>query len=239
MTDDAFGHVVKDYYDGENCFEIVERDDGLIEATSPEKYFKEYEEWNENEKEVIKHAKGKIIDIGAGVGRHSLYLQKQGKEVLATDKSPLAVKVCEKRGLKNTKILDIRNIDELNQELDTVLLLGNNFGLVGGRERSQEILKKIDEVTSEEALILASTTNPNQTDDPKHLEYHEKNREEGKMPGLLRLRVRYKKYKGEWLNYLLVSKKEMKQILEDTVWRVKEFVDKDEEPHYCAVIEKK
>jgi len=47
----------------------------------------------------------------------------------------------------------------------------------------------------------------------------------GKMPGDLTIRVRYKKYATPWFEYLIVSKKEMKRILEGTGWRIKRFVD--------------
>ncbi|MBU7030685.1 MAG: hypothetical protein HXS48_27375 [Theionarchaea archaeon] len=54
----------------------------------------------------------------------------------------------------------------------------------------------------------------------------------------LRLRVRYKKYVTPWFDYLLVSKEEMKKIVEDTGWEITEFIDEDR-GLYIAVIEKK
>ncbi|OLE86276.1 MAG: hypothetical protein AUF79_15645 [Crenarchaeota archaeon 13_1_20CM_2_51_8] len=58
------------------------------------------------------------------------------------------------------------------------------------------------------------------------------------MPGELTIRVRYKKYTTPWFDYLIVSKKEMKRILEGTGWRVKRFVD-SQGSVYIGIIEKR
>ena len=57
------------------------------------------------------------------------------------------------------------------------------------------------------------------------------------MPGQLRIRVRYKGYATQWLDYLLVSKDEMKGILKGTRWSVRKFVD-SRGPGFIAVIQK-
>ena len=57
------------------------------------------------------------------------------------------------------------------------------------------------------------------------------------MPGELKLRVRYKKYKTPWFGYLIVSKNEMKRILEGTGWRIKRFIN-SENTVYIGIIEK-
>ena len=78
-AEDAFGRMLWAYYNGQRVFEIDERDDGYIEAsTSPKLYFSDYEDWPHHEKKAIEYVKGRVLDIGCGVGRHSLYLQKKG-----------------------------------------------------------------------------------------------------------------------------------------------------------------
>ncbi|OLD35277.1 MAG: hypothetical protein AUI50_02790 [Crenarchaeota archaeon 13_1_40CM_2_52_14] len=57
------------------------------------------------------------------------------------------------------------------------------------------------------------------------------------MAGELRIRVRYKKYATPWFDYLIVSKKEMKQMLVGTGWKVKRFVS-SKGPVYVGIIEK-
>ena len=58
------------------------------------------------------------------------------------------------------------------------------------------------------------------------------------MSGQIRIRVRFNKYATRWFDYLMVSKKEMKEILEDTGWNVKQFIDSEGDSLYAAIIEK-
>ncbi len=99
---DAYGHQLYDYFKKKSQgLEIVERDDGFIQANlGPRTYLSEYKNWRPDEKAAMRYATGKVLDIGSGGGRHSLYLQTKGFKVLAVDVSPLAIKACKLRGLK-------------------------------------------------------------------------------------------------------------------------------------------
>src|SRR5205814_4507997 len=67
-----------DYVAGTGAFEIVERDDGFIGAASPAMYVVPYTDWPEYQKTALRHATGRVLDIGCGAGRHALYLQDKG-----------------------------------------------------------------------------------------------------------------------------------------------------------------
>jgi len=129
----------------------------------------------------MEFVKGRVLDIGCGAGRHSLYLQRKGFDVLGIDISPLAIKVCKLRGLKKAKVMSIDDIGKFAADsFDTILMLGNNFGLFGSPGKAKKLLKKLYEITSLEALIIAESRDPYETDNPAHLEYHEFNRKKGK-----------------------------------------------------------
>jgi len=133
------------------------------------------------------------------------------------------------------------SIDEIGNfapnSFDTILMLGNNFGLFGSPQKAKELLKKLYEITSPNALIIAENRDPYKTDNQAHLEYHEFNRKRGRMPGQLRIRIRFEKYVTDWFDYLIVSKDEMKQILEGTSWKIKKFIDSNS-AEYIAIIHK-
>ncbi len=57
------------------------------------------------------------------------------------------------------------------------------------------------------------------------------------MGGQLRLRIRFRKYVGRWFDYLMVTKEEMKEILIETGWKVREFID-SKDAQYIAIIGK-
>ena len=235
--EDAFGQMIWAFYKGREVFEIVERDDSYIDAYSPKRYFSDYENWHLIEQESMEFVKGRVLDIGCGAGRHSLYLQKKGLNVLGIDISPLAINVCKLRGLKKAKVLPIEDVNFNSDSFDTIIMMGNNFGLFGSFRKARKLLKKFHEMTSENASIIADTRDPYKTDNPDHLEYHRLNKEKGRMGGQVRIRIRFGKHVGRWFDYLMVSKKEMEEILKGTGWKVKEFID-SEDAEYIAIIEK-
>ena len=239
---DAFGHEIYDYLNssgGRGIVEICERDDGYIDVSSgTEMYFSEYKDWPAFEKEAMEYARGRVLDIGGGAGRHSLYLQGKGLEVLAIDNSPLAIEVCKMRGLRNTRVISINQINSTLGIFDTVLMMGNNFGLFGSFDGARRLLRRFSKITSENGRIIAQTNDVYKTDAPEHLDYHEFNRKRGRMAGQIRLKVRYKTYATPWFDYLMVSKEEMENILDGTDWKVNVFVDSDG-PVYTAIIDKK
>jgi SAM-dependent methyltransferase len=219
-------------------FEIVERDDGYFGPSGgPAAYLSTYKDWHPEQKKAMRYVRGGVLDIGCGAGRHSLYLQEKGFVVVGVDTSPLALKACRLRGLKRTKLMSITQVDARLGMFDTLLMLGNNFGLFANFKRARWLLGRFHRITSGKARIIAESMDPYQTDDPVNLEYHRLNRKRGRMSGQLRIRIRYKKHATPWFDYLLVSKDEMKQILKDTGWSVRRFID-TEGPVYTAVIEK-
>jgi 2-polyprenyl-3-methyl-5-hydroxy-6-metoxy-1,4-benzoquinol methylase len=89
--EDAFGHLMYDYLHGKDeTGEIVEREDGFVNISGGGKvYFSAYDDWPDYEKTAMKYTKGRVLDIGCGAGRHALFLQERGLEVVAIDNSPL------------------------------------------------------------------------------------------------------------------------------------------------------
>ncbi len=241
LTDiqDAYGHQLYDCFKGKKVVEVVERDDGFIHPSAlyPRYYLAEYKDWQVHERKAIRYAAGRILDIGCGGGRISLYLQRRGFDVLGIDTSQLAVNVCKSRGLRNARVMSITEVNSGLGTFSTILMIGNNFGLFGSPTRAKRLLRRFYKITSTNALIIAESVDPYRTKEQFHLDYHRLNLRRGKMPGELKLRVRYKKYKTPWFDYLIVSKNEMKRILEETGWRIKRFIN-SENTVYIGIIEK-
>jgi len=238
---DEYGHQLYDFYKGRQVVEIVERDDGLIDPseTYPKYYLSEYKDWSLREKQAARYVKGRVLDIGCGGGRWSLYLQKKGHDVLGIDISPLAVKVCKLRGLRNVAVKSISEVDSRLGRFDTILMIGNNFGLFGEPKRARQLLKRFYNMTGPDARIIAESLDIYKPPvDPVHRRYHLRNRRLGRMPGQVHMRIRYRTYATPWFDYLLVSPPEMKRILRGTGWKVKKFIESTVSPAYIGVIEK-
>ena len=236
---DAYGHLLYGYFSSKTGQEIVERDDGYISAhDGPKVYFTEYKDWPPQQRKAMRYARGRILDIGSGAGRHSLYLQAKGLEVTGIDNSPMAIEVCRLRGLRNARVVPISQITPKLGVFDTILMLGNNFGLFGSFQGARRILKKLSRMTSRSGRIIAESNDIYQTENPEHLAYHKHNRDRGRMAGQVRLRVRYRKYATPWFDYLMVSKDEMENILDGTGWKISRFIEPGGSL-YIAIIDKK
>lgn len=226
---DVYGEQLWSYYrTGHPKYEIVERDDGLITVGryGGKMYFSPYKQWDAVERESIRHARGRVLDIGCGAGRHSLYLQGKGLDVTGIDASPLSVRIARLRGLKNAKVLSIEEIGTFAAgSFDTVLMMGNNFGLLGSFRKARRLLRQLHTITADGAAIIAVTMDSRGATDPADRAYLARNRRRGRLPGQLRLRVRYRTLVGSWFDYLMVSRSDLAAILKGTGWQAVRFFD--------------
>lgn len=218
--------------------EIVERDDGFVSiAGSNASYFAEARHWPAAERKAIRFARGRrALDVGCGAGRVALHLQERGFDVTAIDNSPLVVKTATARGVKDARLLPFEKIARFEPDtFDTVVMFGNNFGLFGSHARAKRLLKQLYRITRDEAVLLAQSLDPHQTREPAHLAYQRRNRRRGRMPGQIRIRIRFNAFVGPWFDYLLVSQAEMSSIVDGTGWEVDRFLT-DGGPRYVGVI---
>lgn len=234
---DAYGHEIWNCYKGVSNYEIVEREDGLIDIGSALPYFQAHENWPIHEREAILQARGSVLDIGCGAGRVALYLQGRGQRVLAIDNSPLAVKVTKLRGVKAARVLSIDEIKTLRTRFGTIVLYGNNFGLLGGIRKARSLLAAMRAITRSDGLIIASAADPYATRDPVHLAYHQKNRDRGRMAGQIRLRIRYREFRGQWFDYLFASQDEIRRIISNTGWVISDIMG-SQGSGFAAILEK-
>ncbi|MFQ5986287.1 MAG: methyltransferase domain-containing protein [Thermoplasmata archaeon] len=237
--EDAMGHLMWDHFQGQEVQEVVEREDGYIDVTNgPSSYFASYEDWARHEQRAMRYARGGVLDIGVGAGRHALYLQDQGLGVTGVDISPRALRVARERGLRRTEAAAVTQLSRRLGTFDTLMMMGNNFGLFANPRRMRWLLRRFAGMTTEAARIIAETRDVYQTERPEHLEYHAWNRRRGRMSGQVRIRVRYRKYATPWFDYLMVSREELQALLAGTAWQVHRFVEPDGEL-YVAILEKR
>jgi 2-polyprenyl-3-methyl-5-hydroxy-6-metoxy-1,4-benzoquinol methylase len=225
-------------FNGIESFEIVERDDGFFSVTPGAKiYFSVYEDWPDMDKQAMNYVRGRVLDIGCGAGRHAIYLQEKGLDVLGIDYSARAIEVCRQRGLARAEVVPITKVSRSLGTFDTILLMGNNFGLVANVKRARWLLRRFAAMTSDDARIIAQTIDVYQTDVPEHLAYHKWNRSRGRLAGEVRIRIRYKRFVTEWIDLLMVSESELRELLKGTDWELTETLSEDN-GRYTAVIVK-
>jgi SAM-dependent methyltransferase len=238
---DAFGLEMASYLRDRNAIEIVERDDGFIDAKANTRtYFAKFRQWPKRQRDAIRGIRAvQALDIGCGPGRVALYLQGRGIRTTAIDNSAMAIQIAKSLGVKDARVLSIDQLRTLGPlSFDLIVMYGNNFGLLRNPKSARRILRRLYELSNDNAVLLAESLDPYQTSEPAHLQYHRQNKKRGKLPGQVRLRIRFKSNLGHWFDYLLVSPREMRSILEGSGWRMRRIF-RDKGPLYVAVIEKR
>ena len=136
------------------------KDRFLVEDLSV--YFSDYNDFFEMEKQLLTYVSGKTIDVGAGPGRITLYLQEKGIDVVAVDNSPIMREIGLKRGVKKYELENIFRLSSVSEKFDTVIVFGNTIGVCKNIDELEEFFEILEEILTENGKILLTATSPEQ-----------------------------------------------------------------------------
>ena len=143
MQNDPMGQAALDYMSGKRGLSIRVRSNIAEDDQIPVDYlFRTFNEMPEIEQKALMHCKGKILDIGAGVGCHALYLQQKGLEVDCLDTSAGCKEAALQKGVNSYYQVDFYEFDT-NTKYDTLLLMMNGIGLAGTLKNLDHFLQTL------------------------------------------------------------------------------------------------
>ncbi|MBI4790266.1 MAG: class I SAM-dependent methyltransferase [Chloroflexi bacterium] len=217
----------------------IERDDGYSEREDVSWYFTTFREFPEHERAALKFARGRVLDIGCGAGRHALYLQRRGLSVTGVDATPHVVELARARGVKDARVANAcGTLPFRDGEFDTAILFGNNLGICGTVANFRRMLRELYRITAPGGRILGTTRMPSTTN-PMHLGYLSRNIQSGRAVGQIRLRLVFKGKRGAWFNLLLLAPTDLTQIAAKEGWKMAKVMPlKSFEEGYAVVLEK-
>ena len=140
---DPMGAAIADYFKRHKADRLRVFSSQFDEDEIPvEELFRTEKQMPLLERTALQMATGKILDVGAGSGCHSLTLQEAGKEVHAIDISPLSVEVMKQRGVRSVSQTNLFN-EQFADEYDTILMLMNGSGIIGKLENLPDFFRKM------------------------------------------------------------------------------------------------
>ena len=154
FNEDEIGKALLAYLDGDSTPNIIVKSSFGEDTLSIPYLFRTAKQLPKIEKTALKLCKGKVLDVGAGSGCHSLILQKRKMNVKAIDVSKGAVEVMMKRKI-NAFHIDFH--EETNQ-FDTLLFLMNGVGIAGTIKGLKKLLKKAKILLNVDGQILLDSS---------------------------------------------------------------------------------
>lgn len=152
------GKAIWNYYHQNSSEDIITESSVSEQDVLPVSYlFRNFAEMPPIEQKALELSKGKVLDVGAAAGSHSLYLQNQKQlDVTAIDISEKSIEICKLRGVKNSVCQNL--LDFNDGTFDTILLLMNGTGIFETIDRMDDYLKKLYQLLNPGGQLLIDGT---------------------------------------------------------------------------------
>ncbi len=212
-----YGKSLTAYFNGDKQAElIVRRDDGYKSPLPVSCFFRGPSEYTPIDIKALELSKGRILDVGAGAGVHSLALVEKGLSVTAIDISPHAVEILKQRGIDQAFCSDIFTFQ--NGSFDTLLMLGHGVGMVESLEGLERFLAKAGSLISNGGQLLLDSLDVRATADPVHLEYQKDRQRKGHYLGEIGMQFEFRGQTGPFCTWLHVDRDTLNEYARRAGW---------------------
>lgn len=217
MAPDAFGRALRDHYLGRREEPLIDRDgDETREHSIEQWYFGEHREeaWRDSWLE------GPLLDMGAGVGRDTLYYQERFETVAIEVSEPL-IKTMRDRGVHDARLADMFTLRNhfSRDRFRSAHAVGTQVGLAGSMAGVRQFLSDLAFVTTPDATVVLDNYAPENDATSEVFAFRD-----DPMPGLA-YRIYHEVYEGEVGRTLLFRVFSVDRLREATVgipWEVRD-----------------
>ncbi len=191
-----------DLLDGERSAAVLmHRDDGFVHPPIVAARWFYEDGFPILDSKALGLCRGRVLNIGASSGSHSLFLESQGLYVVSVDASAEAVEVMQRRHVRNPVVGDIASVQG---PFDTILVLCG-IGLTGTVEGLRLFLEQAKARLSPEGLLITDCTHPRADTSDASQRYCDRQIADGRYEGERRVRFEYKGKFGPWFNWLALA----------------------------------
>ena len=199
---DLHGRAMLDYIDGDREVAVImHRDDGFAyPPISAARWF--YESgFPIIDSKALSLCKGRVLNVGAASGAHSLFLEKQGLDVSSLEASPNAIEVMKRRNIRMPILGDLGKT--LEGPFDTILLLCG-IGVVGTPDGLKRFFGIAKTNLKHDGVLVTDCTHPRADTLEVSQRYCDRQVALRKYEGERTVRFQYKDLFGPWFNWLTI-----------------------------------
>lgn len=156
-TIDPLGMAVADYYAFGKAAKLIVHSDDFDDDQLPVPYlFRQLRQMPAIEQKAIELCTGKVLDVGACAGSHSLELQKKGVDVTALEISQLCCDVMKKRGVEKVVCHDFYTFE--GGGFDSVLMMMNGTCMAGTLQNLTVFLQKLKRLLNPGGKVIIDSS---------------------------------------------------------------------------------
>lgn len=223
---DIYGYALLDYH--AERFEaplLLHNSYGDVEEMPVAVFFRQEEELSALEQSALHLCHGRVLDVGAGAGAHSLILQNRVAEVVAIDNSPAACTVMKERGVKNVVNADVFDYQP-DEKFDNLLILMNGTGILRSFGNFSSALQKLGSLLKHDGQIII---------DSSDISYLYENEDGPADAGEVNYQYEYRQKQGDWFPWLYVDKDKLVELCRMSGFTA-HIVYENDEDQYLAVL---
>ncbi|WP_018342956.1 class I SAM-dependent methyltransferase [Cytophaga aurantiaca] len=200
---DPIGSAILDFLSTKNQNAILVESDQTEDEEIPVPYlFRNKEELPEKEVFALSKAHGRILDVGAGSGAHSLILQSAQQNVVALDVSEKCCEAMKLQGITQIVCADFFTFQD-TEKFDTILLLMNGFGIAGTLDNLEPLLQQCKSLLKPGGIIIGESADIlylfEEEDGSCSIDLN------GNYYGEMNYRMSYQNEVGNWFPWLYIS----------------------------------
>ena len=220
------------FHHGDRDATIVVYDDFERDEAPISYFFRGPELFPPVEQLALELCRGRVLDVGAGAGCHSLALQQRGMEVTAIEVLPGLVKILRERGVRDVRQASWQTLDA--EPYDTVLLLMNGLGLAETLVGLRRFLGDIRRLLRPGGQVLADSTDVRTRMDPTARRTGRVRRWDGRYIGDLHFQLEFNGRKADPFPQLYVDPETLTRYAEEEGWSCEIVSQRDKYGNYLA-----
>lgn len=227
---DVYGEALAEYFEKQELSTplFLHSTYGDIEEMPIEVFFRDPEEFPELEFIALSLCDGKVLDVGAGVGAHALYLQQKDFDVTALEISATACTIMQQRGVQ--KIVQENFYNLKDAQYDTLLFLMNGIGLAGTVDGFRQLLAHSKTLLTDRGQLLFDSS------DISYLYEEYRIQRPSYYFGEIGFQYEFKGIKGEPFKWLYLDQDILIKIAQEEGWVV-QILFEDENDQYLVRME--